>query len=101
MTAKEMFKKVEQYNKIGEEIGREKVEIRFDYHITETVHTDEAFATFKEWRKHIKKTYHEFAFAALVDFDGYEFNKTVNVPVKYFAGTTYEADDKIAVSFNI
>ena len=99
MTAKEMFKKVENYNKLGEELNREKIEVVFDYYITETAHTESVFKTFKEWRKQIKKEYHEFAFKALCEFDGYKFNEIAHVPVTYFEGTPNEQKDTIEVVF--
>lgn len=102
MTAKEMFKKVEQYNKIGEEIGRDGVKVTFEWHITPSVKVKQDFVTFKEWRKTMKRDYHEFAFKALCEFDKYNFNEEVDVKVDYiFAGINEVQTDTLKVAFRI
>lgn len=102
MTAKEIFKKVEQYNRIGEEIGREKVSVTFDWNITPNVKASHNFETFKEWRKTMKKDYHDFAFKALCDFGEYEFNKAKDVQVEYICeGIDTVQTDILTVAFRI
>lgn len=78
MTVKELIKKIDTYNKLAEEIGSEtKATLWFGFGYGRS----QNFKTYAEFKKFIKEEYIDSCVDAILNYDGYEFNKTVSVAI--------------------